>query len=174
MKRVSKHVRTLPVVFIGLMLLGTAASFAQRNLAVLRSAKPAVKVALAGFVERENALVPVEKTSVVKSGEVLDWTINSANDGNAAALDYKAVGHIPAGTTFITGSAKADGSVKTFYSIDKGKSYWEQPTIDERQLDGSVKKVPAPVSMYTDIRYEWSDALVEGGKLSASYKVRVN
>jgi hypothetical protein len=36
-----------------------------------------------------------------------------------------------------------------------------------------VKKVPAPVSMYTEVRYEWSDSLAAGGKLSASYKVRV-
>jgi hypothetical protein len=33
--------------------------------------------------------------------------------------------------------------------------------------------VAAPVSMYTEVRYEWSDALAPGGKLSASYKVRV-
>ena len=36
-----------------------------------------------------------------------------------------------------------------------------------------MKTVPAPVSMYTEVRYEWSDALAAGGKLSASYKVRV-
>jgi hypothetical protein len=33
--------------------------------------------------------------------------------------------------------------------------------------------VLAPASMYTEIRYEWADPLVQGGKLSASYKVRV-
>jgi len=45
--------------------------------------------------------------------------------------------------------------------------------IEEKQADGSVKRVPAPVSMYTEIRYEWSDPLAQGGKLSLSYKVRV-
>ena len=38
---------------------------------------------------------------------------------------------------------------------------------------GTVKRVAAPVSMYTDIRYEWSDPLAQGGKLTASYKLRV-
>jgi hypothetical protein len=45
--------------------------------------------------------------------------------------------------------------------------------VEEKQADGSVKQVPAPVSMYTQVRYEWSDALAGGGKLNASYKVRV-
>jgi hypothetical protein len=46
--------------------------------------------------------------------------------------------------------------------------------IDEKQADGTVKRVPAPLSMFTEIRYEWADPLAQGGKLSASYKVRVN
>jgi hypothetical protein len=87
-------------------------------------------------------------------------------------MEYKTIGHIPQGTTFVAGSAKADGA-KAVYSIDGGKSYSAQPTIEEKQADGSVKRVPAPVSMYTEIRYEWADALAQGGKLSASYKVRV-
>ena len=72
----------------------------------------------------------------------------------------------------MTDSAKAEGA-QTFYSIDGGKSFSAQPMIEEKQADGSVKRVPAPVSMYTEIRYEWSDPLAQGGKLSASYKVRV-
>jgi len=27
--------------------------------------------------------------------------------------------------------------------------------IEVKQADGSVKEVPAPVSMYTEVRYEW-------------------
>jgi uncharacterized repeat protein (TIGR01451 family) len=108
----------------------------------------------------------------VNPGEVLDWTMTSENGGTAPALNYKAVGHIPRGTEFVSGSAKADGAAAV-YSIDGGKSYSPQPTIEQKQADGSVKRVPAPISMYTDIRYEWADPLAQGGKLSASYKVRV-
>jgi len=59
------------------------------------------------------------------------------------------------------------------YSIDNGKSFSAQPTIEEKQPDGSTKKVPAPATMYTQLRYEWADPLVQGGKVSASYKVRL-
>jgi hypothetical protein len=87
-------------------------------------------------------------------------------------VDFKAIGHVPPGTEFLAGSAKAEGA-KTVFSIDGGKSYSPQPMIEEKQPDGSTKPVPAPTWMYTEIRYEWAEPLAQGGKLSASYKVRV-
>ena len=154
------------------LLVAGAAGFAQRHFMLANAARPEVKVQLAAAVERDAKLMPLEKSTVVNPGEVLDWTITSENSGNAAALEYKSVGHIPRGTEFIAGSAKADGA-KAVYSIDGGKSFSPQPMIEEKQADGSTKRVPAPISMYTEIRYEWADSLAQGGKLAASYKVRV-
>jgi len=154
------------------LLVAGAAGFAQRHFMLTNAARPEVKMQLSAAVERDNALVALDKTTVVNPGEILDWTITSENSGNASAMEYKTVGHIPQGTTFVADSAKADGA-KAVYSIDGGKSYSAQPTIEVKQADGSVKRVPAPVSMYTEIRYEWADPLAQGGKLSASYKVRV-
>ena len=154
------------------LLAITAVGFAQRHHLIAAIARPDVKVQLSAAVERDSKLVPLDKASVVKPGEVLDWTIVSENSGNGAAHDYKTVAHIPRGTEFVAGTAKADGA-KALYSIDNGKSFSEKPTIEEKQADGTVKRVAAPVAMYTDIRYEWSDPLVQGGKLAASYKVRV-
>jgi uncharacterized repeat protein (TIGR01451 family) len=158
------------IATVSLLVLGVA-GFAQRHL-ISAAARPEVKVQLSAAVERDAALVPLDKTAAVNPGEVLDWTITSENSGNASAFEYKAVGHIPRGTSFVAGSAKADGA-RAVYSIDGGKSYSDQPTIEEKQSDGTVKRVAAPVAMYTDIRYEWSDPLAQGGKLTASYKVKV-
>jgi hypothetical protein len=47
------------------------------------------------------------------------------------------------------------------------------PMIDAPQPDGSIKKVPAPLSMYTHVRFEWSDPLVAASHTIASYQVRV-
>jgi uncharacterized repeat protein (TIGR01451 family) len=174
MMKSKKRFSALLMAVLTLMVAG-AAGFAQRHFMLANAARPEVKMQLAAAVERDSALVPLDKldkTSVVKPGEILDWTITSENSGNAAALEYKTVGHIPQGTTFVADSAKAEGA-KAVYSIDGGKSYSAQPTIEVKQADGSVKRVPAPVSMYTEIRYEWADPLAQGGKLSASYKVRV-
>ena len=170
MLKSKKKMAALTVATLSLLAI-TVAGFAQRHL-MSAVARPEVQVQLSASVERGSALVPLDKATAVKPGEVLDWTIMSENSGNAAARDYKAVARIPRGTEFVAGTAKADGA-KAVYSIDNGKSFADKPSIEEKQADGTVKRVAAPVAMYTDIRYEWSDPLAQGGKLSASYKVRV-
>jgi len=174
MKTLKKYTTTLPVIALSLLILGGAAAFAQKKFMMLRTGRPVVKVTLSGMVERDDTKVPVEKAALVSAGEILDWTITSVNEGNAPASEYNAVGKIPAGTQFVKGSATADGSAAVTFSIDNGKSFSSTPMVDERQADGSIKKVPAPVSMYHQIRYSWSAPLNEGEKLNASYKVRLN
>jgi uncharacterized repeat protein (TIGR01451 family) len=175
MTKLKKNFRALTLAALGLLILGGAATLAQRQLrsAAVVSGRPMVKVTLSGSVLRDQTRLPIEKATSVNPGEILDWTITSENDGNAPAHDYKAVGQIPKGTMLVAGSTTSDGSAKVAYSIDNGKTYSAQPMIEERQADGSTKQVPAPVSMYTQVRYEWADPLTEGGKLQASYKVRV-
>jgi uncharacterized repeat protein (TIGR01451 family) len=173
MKRLKKKLGLAPLVALCVVVLGTAAALAQRQLSSAPAGKPEVKVQLSGSVEREGQSLSLDKVENVKPGEILDWQIVSSNDGSAAARDYKAVGHIPQGTVLVAGSAAGEGGSTVTYSIDGGKTFSTQPIIEERQADGTTKRVPAPVSMYTEVRYEWSDALAAGGKLSASYKVRV-
>jgi uncharacterized repeat protein (TIGR01451 family) len=170
---IKKYASTLPVVALCLLILGSVAAFSQRNLMMLRTGRPEVKVVLSGTVERDDAKIPVEKASIVKSGEVLDWTIMSVNEGNAPASQYNAVVKIPAGSQFVAGSATAEGSAAVAFSIDNGKTFSPSPTINERQADGTIKKVAAPLSMYTQVRYEWADPLNEGQTVKASYKVRL-
>ncbi len=172
--RIKKHLRTLPIVTMCLLVLGSAAAVAQKRFMVLRTARPDVKVQLSGAVERDNARIPLQEAAIVKSGEIMDWTITSINEGDAPAREYRAVGAIPTGTQFVAGSVSADGSARVTYSIDNGRSFSEEPTIEEKQADGTTKKVPAPASMYTQVRYEWTDPLNQGAKLNASYKVRLN
>ena len=171
MLKSKKKFAAIGAATLSLFVLG-AGAFAQKHFMLANALRPDVKVELSGSVLRESSRVNLEKSTVVNPGEVLDWTLMSENSGNAPALNYKAVGHIPRGTEFVAGSAKADGA-SAVYSIDGGKSYSPQPTIEEKQADGTVKRVPAPIALYTDVRYEWADPLAQGGKLSASYKVRV-
>jgi uncharacterized repeat protein (TIGR01451 family) len=174
MRTIKKYASTLPAVALCLLILGSAAVFAQKKFMMLRTGRPAVKIMLSGVVERGDAKVPVEKAALVKSGEIMDWTITSVNEGNAPANEYNAIGEIPAGTQFVPGSANADGPAAITFSIDEGKSFSGTPMVDERQADGSIKKVPAPVSMYNQVRYTWSTPLTEGDKVNATYKVRLN
>ncbi len=173
MRDVRKFVPTMPAVVLSLLVLGSAAAFAQKNFMILRAPRPDVKVQLAGVVQRDQHQIPLDEAVAVKSGEVMKWTISSVNEGNAPAQDYKAVGIIPSGTELVAGSVSADGSATVSYSIDNGKSFAAQPTVDQKQPDGSLKKVAAPISMYTQIRYEWADPLNQGNKLNAFYRVRL-
>lgn len=173
MTKLKKNFRTLPFVALCMLVLGCAAALAQRQFTSVASGRPEVKVSLAGLVERNKEAIPVEKAAAVNPGETINWTITSENDGNAPAREYKTVGQIPKGTTFVAGSATAEGSTTVVYSIDNGQTYSVQPMIEEKQADGSTKPVPAPISMYTQVRYEWADPLAANTKLSATYKVRV-
>lgn len=176
MTKLKKKVRLLPLATMCLLVLGgagIAGVLAQRQFGKVETGRPEVKVNLSGTVEREAGKVAIEKNAVVNPGEILDWTITSENSGTGPAREYKAVGQIPRGTSFVAGSATSQNNANVLFSIDGGRNFSAQPLIEEKQADGTLKRTPAPVSMYTQVQYEWSDPLAEGGKLSASYKVRV-
>jgi len=173
MKNLKRRYGLAPLFVAALVITGGAAAFAQRQLSGVAAGRPEVRVGLVGTVEREGKRLTLDQAGSVRPGELLDWRIVSQNEGDGAARDYKAVGHIPAGTAFVAGSASAEGGSTVTYSIDGGKTYSTLPLVEQKQPDGTVKRVPAPASMYTEVRYEWSDALAAGGKLSASYQVRV-
>ena len=159
--------KNLPVFSLLALVFVIGSAFA------ITTGRPEVRVSLLGLVTRENKSVSVEKAGTLNPGEILNWTITSQNAGTAPAHNYKAIGEIPTGTAYVANSAAAEGSVQIVYSLDDGKTFDAKPMIDQKQPDGSVKKVTAPASMYTQIRYEWNDPLSEGKQFLASYKVRV-
>ena len=173
-KKPKKTNRLVVGLFAGLLLLGSAVVFANNSAAFsFVTARPQVIINLAGTVVRNNEKLSLEKVDAVKPGETLHWTITSENKGDGNAQEYKAVGKIPNGTSFVANSAKAEGTENFTYSIDGGKTFSKQPMIEEKQADGSVKLVPAPVAMYTQVRFEWEKPLNSNEKLNASYDVRV-
>lgn len=172
-QKTKKANRFLIGLGLGLLLVAGAVVFANNSSSAFSSARPQVIIALAGTVERDEQKVALDKTDSVKPGEILHWTITSENKGDGGANEYKAVGKIPAGTVFVEGSATAQGEAVVTYSIDGGKNFSKQPMIEEKQADGSVKMVPAPVSMYSQLRFEWNAPLNPQEKLNASYDVRV-
>jgi uncharacterized repeat protein (TIGR01451 family) len=161
---------TLLFVFSSMVVFAAKNETVGRALSILR---PDVKVQISATVERGGAKLSLEKAKAVQAGEALDWRISSANEGNASARNYQVVGQIPKGTIFVADSAKGEGDAKVSYSIDGGKTFSAQPLIDEKQADGSIKKVPAPVSMYTQLRFEWASELPVQSQFNAAYRVRV-
>jgi uncharacterized repeat protein (TIGR01451 family) len=196
MSRLFRGTSKVFLAIFGLLLVGGAVALAQHNPTLARifaspakamalaagrpvvqavaSDRPLVKISLTGFIERNSKVISVETAGPVKPGEVVSFMLNSVNEGSAPAREYHAIGQIPRGTTFVAGSALGDRDTQVSYSIDGGQKFSSNPTIDEKQADGTIKRVSAPVSMYTQVRYEWADPLAAGGKLGSSYQVRVN
>jgi len=167
----AQHNVTLAQIFASPAM---AVPLAARNAAVQQVAinRPLVKVSLTGAIERGSKKISIEKAGPVSPGEVVSYTMNSVNEGSAPAREYKAVGQIPRSATFVAGSALGSYS-QISYSIDNGQQFSAQPMIDQKQDDGTIKKVAAPVSMYTQVRFAWADPLAAGGKVAASYQVRI-
>ena len=166
----------MPKLVLIMFALSAAAVFAAQNETVGRALsilRPEVKVQISGTLKRGSQIVALDKTEMVESGEILDWKISSANLGNAAARNYRVVGQIPKGTEYVAGSADGDQAPEILYSIDGGKSFSVQPVVEEKQPDGSVKQIPAPVSMYSQIKFEWAKELPAESQLNAAYRVRV-
>ena len=155
-----------------ILLVATGAVIAQRQYMLRSAARPEVKVDLVGSLIRDSKVMTLDKATAVRPGEVLTWTVDAVNVGNAPALEYRAITHVPRGTEYVKDSAVAEGA-NALYSIDGGKSFSPQPMIEQKQADGSVKLTPAPLSMYTSIRYEWANPLAQDAKVTASYQVRV-
>lgn len=160
-------------VFLFLLVGVLTAAASSENGRKLLGFRPVVKLALTANVERDKKILPVNQQTILKSGEILQWELVSENEGNASAEGYKAVAKIPTGTVFVANSAKGEADAKTLYSIDGGKTFSEKPLIEEKQTDGTVKQVSAPVSMFTDVQFKWEKSLEAGQKLSAGYKVEV-
>ena len=132
MQKLQKKMTAPIVAALCLLLVGSAAAFAQRQIAARSTAagQPEVKIKLSGSLKRNNESLTLDKVSAVHPGEILDWTITSANEGNAPARQYKTIGQIPQGTSFIAGSAVAEYNASVSYSIDGGKNFAAQPVVE--------------------------------------------
>ena len=108
----------------------------------------------------------------VQPGDEIIYTLSYLNSGTDAAKDVVISDPIPAGTSYIPGSASELGDLT--FSIDKGKSF-KKPTLLTYELKGSAGKMEKKVATpdeYTDIR--WTIPQVPaGGKGSVSFKVKV-
>lgn len=167
----------MPKLLLALFVLSGMAVFAAQNESVSRAFginRPNVRVEISGSVERGEKTVVFNKSETVSAGEVINWTISSRNESDSgAAQNYRVVGQIAKGTQYVADSAQGDNAPAVSFSIDGGKNFSAQPMVEEKQADGSVKLVPAPVSSYTQVRFEWANPLAEKSQYNASYRVRV-
>ncbi|MBV8581335.1 MAG: DUF11 domain-containing protein [Candidatus Eremiobacteraeota bacterium] len=142
----------------------------------IASAKPSVTLKLTGAVVTKAAdghttLTPVEKTQP-KSGDEIQYDIVANNAGDSPALRLVPVGKIPAGTSYVDGSARAVRAHAEF-SLDGGKTWSAAPTVTVKRPDGTTVVKKADPATYTAVRFVTDGALAAHGSLGYSYEVRV-
>lgn len=142
----------------------------------IASAKPNVTLKLTGSLvtkasDGHTTLTPVEKAQP-KSGDEIQYGIVAANGGDSPALRLVPVGRIPAGTSYVEGSAKAARAHAEF-SLDGGKTWSAVPTVRVRQPDGSTVVKKADPSLYTAVRFVTDGAIAPHQSVAYVYEVRV-
>ena len=137
------------------------------------TATPKVVVTLSGDVQRGDKHFAADQVPVLQQGEIIQWRVVSVNKGDGAAKAYEAEAQIPNGTELVVGSPRSQGAAAILYSIDHGRKFSAQPMIEKRDANGAAQMVPAPLSMYTDLRFKWPGDLAPGATLEATYEVRI-
>ena len=115
--------------------------------------------------------VPVGNAS---PGDVLQYVLLYANQGDETATNAVIEDPVPKGTTFVANSAEGDGAAITF-SNDGGKTWAPavKLTYEVKLPSGAVERRVATPSEYTNIR--WTISRVPAGASGkVSFRVRVN
>jgi uncharacterized repeat protein (TIGR01451 family) len=142
----------------------------------IASAKPSVTLKLTGSVvtkavDGRTTLTPVDKV-LPKAGDEIQYDIVASNGGDSPALRLVPIGRIPAGTSYVEGSAKAPRAHPEF-SLDGGKTWSASPTVKVRQPDGTTVVKKADPTLYTSVRFINDGALAAHGTAAFTYEVRV-
>ena len=112
-------------------------------------------------------------SSRVLPGDTLRYHLVFTNVSAGAVHGIVLDNPIPAGLRYAAGSAKADRSdVAILYSIDGGKTYSAQPTIDA-VVDGKPEQQAAPAEMYTHVRWAVRGDVAKGAQIRAEYDAQV-
>ena len=151
-------------VYVCLLMFSSILALANTSTTI----QPKINLLLKGWVVRNGESVALDKEAV-KPGETITWAITSANETDGEVKNFVATGLIPKGTEYITGSASAQASLE--FSLDNGKTWAARPMIRHRGPDGTARVVEAPSSLYTDIRFIYSQ--LPPGSQTANYQVKV-
>lgn len=110
---------------------------------------------------------------ISRPGDQIRYTLTATNLGGEPAYGVELFDPIPRGTEYIIGSATGQG-VDFLYSVDGGRSYQEStPTYDFQLPDGTVEKRPALASMYTHVKWRFTQPILPGKSEMVVLRVRV-
>lgn len=120
---------------------------------------------------RTTRMAPAQSVS---PGDVVEYVLAYANQGDEAATDANIDDAIPKGTTYLAGTASGEGALITF-SSDGGKTFAPavKLTYEVRLPSGAVEKRVATPADYTHVRWTLK-RVAPGATGKVSFRVKVN
>lgn len=136
----------------------------------LTAAKKSIVVTTGGKeqVEWEN----LTADAVVNPGDILRYTVSSANDNAGAVKDLTITQPIPNQMIYQLDTASSANQAMVTYSTDNGKTFVAKPTIKVKTEEGKTIEKPAPAETYTHIRWKFG-SLPSAAGITAMYQVKV-
>lgn len=110
--------------------------------------------------------------AVVNPGDILRYTVSSANPGETAAQDLTITQPIPEQMVYELDTATSQNQAEVVYSTDNGETFVAEPTITITTEDGATIEQPAPAETYTHIRWNFGSLSPES-EITAMYEVKV-
>jgi uncharacterized repeat protein (TIGR01451 family) len=111
--------------------------------------------------------------AVVVPGDILRYSLGSDNVGDKAADNLVLTQPIPAQTVYVLDSAASKNPAEITYSIDGGKSFVKEPTIEVTLPDGTIETKPAPPETYTHVKWNLTGAVNPEAGVEVTYDVAV-
>ncbi|HWL39697.1 MAG TPA: hypothetical protein VNO75_05610 [Gemmatimonadaceae bacterium] len=106
-------------------------------------------------------------------GDVVRYRLTFTNVTDRAVKSVVFDNPLPAGLRYQPGTASSDREqVAISYSIDGGKSYSAQPTI-EVEVEGKRVQRPAPAEMYSHIRWSVQGSVLPGAAVHAEFRAQL-
>ena len=144
----------------------------------LALAAPRIVFSIAQFREvaeqkggaRTTRMVPAQSVS---PGDVVEYVLTYANQGDAPATDANIDDAIPKGTTYLANTASGEGAEITF-SSDGGKTFAPavKLTYEFRLPSGAVEKRVATPAEYTHVRWTLK-SVPPGATGKVAFRVKV-
>ncbi len=116
---------------------------------------------------------PLKGQVTVQPGDVLRYSVSGVNTSDRAVKNLVVNQPIPAGMVYKLKSASVNSDAKISYSINGGKSFVENPTIEATLPNGKVKTLPAPATAYTHIRWKFDQSIAAKTTVKGIYEVQV-
>jgi uncharacterized repeat protein (TIGR01451 family) len=113
----------------------------------------------------------LESAAEVKPGDVLEYQIVYDNAGSKPVSDLRINGPVPAGTSYVDGSAKSSVRAQLKFSDDGGRTWSAAPL--KRAANIGVAGETVPPELYSNVQWTAQEPLRPGVSQKYTYRVRV-